>query len=70
MLATKPLIFMSTGDLLVLCRARKASLLCATPFLYRRVELLFRIFRKESMDQDQLDNFTVLSTSTYFFTAR
>jgi hypothetical protein len=52
------LIFMSTGDLSMLCRACKASQLNATPFLYRRVELLFQIFRHDSMDQDQLDNFT------------
>jgi hypothetical protein len=52
------LIFMSTGDLLMLCRACKASRFIATLFLYRRVELLFHVFRHENMDQEQLDNFT------------
>jgi hypothetical protein len=52
------LIFMSTGDLLMLSQACNASWLMATPFLYRRVELLFRVFGHENMDQDQLNNFT------------
>lgn len=52
------LLCMPSGDLNALCRTCKTTQLSATAFLYRHVELLFRIIRHSSMMHTQLDNFT------------